>query len=148
MVLDHPVDASDDIEHAASTGAPKHPNRHDSRSLGDTIDLPSHGASHVRAVAVAVFAASPVTHPRSSCYDAPTKVAVVASHTSVDDVCVDACTGVVVGVILVESSRALINSIQTPRRWVGLIARDSHHRVFFDVLHVRVVGQQSELCLV
>ena len=104
MMLDHPVDAGDDIEHAAAASATKHTNRHDSRSLGHTVGLPSYGACHVRAVAVAVFGASPVTHLRGSRHDAPTKVAVVATHTSVDDVGVDTCTCVVVGIILVESS--------------------------------------------
>ena len=100
----HPVNAGDDVEHAASAAATKHTNRHDLRSLGDSVGLPCNGAGHMGAVAVAVFAASPITHARGSCHNAPAKIAVVATHTSVDDVGVDACTCVVVGIILVESS--------------------------------------------
>ena len=103
-MLNHPVNASDDVEHAAAASATKHTDRHDLRSLGDSVGLPSHGACHVRTVAVAVFGTSPITHLRGSRHDSPTKVAVVATHTSVNDVGVYTCTCVVVGIILVESS--------------------------------------------
>ena len=103
-MLNHPVDASDDVEHAASASATKHTDRHDLCSLGNTIGLPCNGAGHMGAVAIAVFATSPIIDARGSCYNAPAKIAMVATHASVDDVGVDTCTCVVVGIILVESS--------------------------------------------
>ena len=140
MVFHHPVDAVDDVEHAAPSGARQHAYRHDGDGFGDTVVLSADGACHVGAVAVAVFGAASVIYLCAPRHHTTTKIAMVASHSGVDDVGTNSGTGVVVGVHLVHRQRALVDAVETPRRRAGLVAFDADNGVLFDEHHIGIGG--------
>lgn len=102
----------------------------------------------MRAVAVAVFGSSTVTHLGATCDDSTAEVAVVTAHPRVDDVRVHPRTCEVVGVVAVERARPLIDAVETPRRWVCLVSFDSDDGVLLDEKNVGVIGQYRKLGLV
>lgn len=142
MVLNHPIHTIDDTEHAATTGARQHTNRHDGDSFGNTVELPAHGAGDVRAVPMAIITATTIVDLGVTCYYPTAEVAVVATNTSIKYIRIYTRSGVVVRIVLIERGGALVNAIQTPRRWVCLVGFDTDDRVFLDQQHICITRQQ------
>ena len=91
---------------------------------------------------VAILGASTVVHMGAAGHDSTAKFAMVAAYTRVDDVGIHTRAGEVVGVVVVASHRSLIDSVESPRRRIGLVGFDAHHGVFFDERHVGIAGQE------
>ena len=86
MVIDHPVQATNDVENAPTPVARQHTYRNDGNCLGHTVGLASNSACHVRTVSVAIFGASTVLNLIVTSDNSTTEITVVAANARVDDV--------------------------------------------------------------
>ena len=118
--------------------------------LGHAIGCAANGARHVRAVAVTVdiiLAAADRREPRA---DAAGELGVCDEDTRIDDVGVDACAGVGIGVGRIERQAGLVDAVEPPSGACLSSVGFEHvgHAVGFNVVDLRVAlkrGRRRDL---
>jgi hypothetical protein len=125
MMIDHPVDAFDDIRIRTRIGAVEHPNGYEGDAFGDAVGSGTDESRRHGAVAGAVIGAWQIIDCRIARGDAATEFHMCGVHTRIEDVDGDVLSREVVAIPIVVDRRSLVDQVEPPCRAVPVVV-DEH----------------------
>lgn len=124
MLVDHPVDALDDVGGGPGIGAVEDTDRHDGGLFGDAVGSATDESGRDRSVTGAVVGAGKRVDCRVPGRDATAEFDMCGIDTGIEDVDDDTTARSVVGVSVVIGWRALVDEIETPRRAIAVVVHE------------------------
>ena len=124
MLVDHPIDAFDDVGGGPGIGAVEDTDRHDGGLFGHAVGGPADESGRDRAVTGAVVGAGKCVNCRVPGSDAIAEFDMRRIDTGVEYVNDDATARSVIGVSVVMGRRSLVDEIETPRGPVAVVVHE------------------------